>query len=381
MLENLYIKEREAYSRWASFENSMGLKGEGGKENNGAKGHAFERIEPGEAKTLLNVQGSGIINRIWMTVSDRTEATLRSLKLEIFWDNSDKPAVSMPLGDFFCAALGIPVAFESYLFSNPEGRSFNSFIQMPFWAGARVVITNESSSKLKHLFYDINYTLKPIDKANMLYFHSYWNRENNTVLCRDYTILNSLSGEGRFLGLNIGVNTNKLYGKSWFGEGEMKFFIDGDKEFPTLCGTGIEDYIGTAWGQGKYTNMTQGCPVAEEEAGKYAFYRFHIFDPVYFHENIKVTIQNIGGASRDDLLEIVNRGAPCKIVSSDNNIDCLFEKLYEQDFVLTKKSREGWYNYYREDDFSSTAYFYYDKPYSDLPALCSVEERTAGTEY
>ena len=377
MLEELFSRMPDAQSRWASFENPAGAKGQAGRENGRAKGHAFHCVEAGETKTLLNVDGSGVINRIWLTLSDRSAAMLRSLRLQMFWNHAEKPAVSVPLGDFFCAAMGKMTAFESCLFSNPEGRSFNCFIQMPFLTGAKITLTNESDVKLIHLFYDVDYTLKPMDAGRMLYFHSHWNRENPTALCRDYEILPRLDGEGRFLGVNMGVNANKIYGGSWFGEGEFKVWLDGDGECPTLCGTGTEDFIGTAWGQGVYSHMTQGCLVSDAENQAYVFYRFHIHDPIYFHESIRVAMQDIGGANKDHLLGVIGQGAPCKIVSRDGG-DAGFEGLYEKAFAFTSDSPDGWYNYYRQDDFSSTAYFYYDRPVSELSALADVSGRVEG---
>lgn len=352
----LYLKDKNAHTRWASFENPKGEKGQGGKENGGAKGRPSESVKAGETKTLMSVEGSsGVVNKMWITVDNRSPEMLQLLKLEMFWDNADTPAVSVPLGGFFCAPVGNPAAFESYLFSNPEGRSFNCFIQMPFLSGAKITLTNESDTTLGSLFYDVNYTLKPIDKDAIMYFHSVWNRENPVELCKDYTILSKSGGEGRFLGFCMGVNTNPLYETSWFGEGELKVYLDGDGEFPTLCGTGTEDYIGTAWGQGKFANMSQGCLVANDN--KYSYYRFHIADPIYFHSDVKVTMQNMGGAMKEQLLRIVASGAPVKVVTGGG------AQLYLEDFKLTESSPDGWYNYYRSDDFSSIAYYYFDKPF------------------
>jgi hypothetical protein len=162
-------------SRDSSFENLNGGKGAGGKTNQGAKGHAFEPIKSGETKTLLNISESGIIGRIWCTVSNRTPLMLRSLRLRIYWDRASKAAVDVPLGDFFGSALSIVPAFQSALFADPEGRSFICYIRMPFRKGARITITNESQIDLSILFFDVDYTTsKPSD--NWLYFHACWNR-------------------------------------------------------------------------------------------------------------------------------------------------------------------------------------------------------------
>ena len=140
-MKKLY-KWSDTQTRWASFENPSGIKGQGAKENMGAKGHAFNCIKAGEGKNLLDIKGCGIITRIWMTVqTDCQRALLRALRIEMYWDGTSTPAVSAPLGDFFGIALGIRVPFESELFSDPRGRSFNCYIPMPFRKAARIVIT------------------------------------------------------------------------------------------------------------------------------------------------------------------------------------------------------------------------------------------------
>jgi hypothetical protein len=124
---DLFTKPKGVVTRWSSFENLAARKGEGGRENQGAKGHAFDSIKPGETKVLLDVAGSGVVRRMWITLRPRDPKILRALRLEMFWDGSDKPAVSVPLGDFFNWVHGRPVKFENALFANPEGRSFVCF--------------------------------------------------------------------------------------------------------------------------------------------------------------------------------------------------------------------------------------------------------------
>jgi len=140
-----------------------------------------------------------VIRRIWITVGERTPVMLRSLRLEMFWDDAKKPAVSVPLGDFFGAALGQTVAFENALFSSPEARSFNTIVPMPFRRSARLVLTNQSASDLTRVFYDVDYTLGP-PSPDMLYFHAYWRRERPTSLGQDFSVLPSITGRGRYLG-------------------------------------------------------------------------------------------------------------------------------------------------------------------------------------
>jgi hypothetical protein len=198
-------------SHWTSPETRDVPQGQGGRENQAAKGHPYDTIRAGESLVLANIQGSGVIRRIWITVGERTPVMLRSLRLEMFWDNAEKPAVSAPLGDFFGAALGQTVAFENALFSSPEGRSFNTIVPMPFRRAARLMLTNESSADLTRVFYDVDYTLGP-PPLDMLYFHAYWRREHPTVLGEDFRVLPAIEGRGRYLGAVFGVETDQTYG-------------------------------------------------------------------------------------------------------------------------------------------------------------------------
>ena len=348
-----------AKTRWASFENPRGEKGAGGTANRGAKGRAFEPIQIGEIKTLLDTSGSGIIHRMWLTIPTSFHPLMDQLILRMYWDRESSPSVEVPLGAFFCAPLNQMRSFESALFSSPEGRSFNCFIPMPFMTGAKITLTNESSKVVSHLFYDINYELCMLDADKILYFHSYWNRET-PELCKDYTILPKVEGCGRYMGQCLAVRANSDYGKMWFGEGEFKAYIDGDNALPTLCGTGIEDYIGTAWGQGEYSNFTQGCTIADTEKFEYTFYRFHTVDPIYFESDIRITVQSIGGGDRQDVLAALRHGANLVPVSRDAGGH--FVGLFEDEFHLSENAEDGWYNFYRQDEYTSCAYFFLDRP-------------------
>lgn len=362
--------------RWNSFENPNSGKGAGGSENKGAKGHPYDLLKGGESKVLMDVEGSGIITRMWFTIQDRSPKMLRSLKIEIFWDNAKKPAVSAPFGDFFGNGLGRMVAHQNELFSNPEGRSFNCFIPMPFKKGAKVVVTNEGKTDLNMLFYDINFVeLKDWNDDN-LYFHCFWNRDTATTPGIDYTILPHVEGYGRFLGVNFGVIGNPVYKKSWWGEGEVKMYIDGDTNLPTLVGTGTEDYIGTAWGQGKFINRYTGCLVADTENDYWTFYRYHIPDPIFFKDEIRVTIHALGGNQKDKVIEMLDEGAPIIPISIQG--EQIFVGLMDSVPAVNLKTDNllsGWTNFYRQDDWSSTAYFYLNKPENNLPRLAETELR------
>jgi hypothetical protein len=372
--QELYKIPNDTETGWASFENPTAGKGKGGAENKKAKGHPSDNIAPGETKTLLDIKGAGVIQRIWLTINDRSPGMLRSLRLEIYWDESKKPAVSVPLGDFFGVGLGRKVAFQSALFSDPEGRSFNCYIPMPYRKAAKIVLLNEHSKPV-HLFYDIAFQRVKSHSDDVLYFHAYWNRVLKTELGKDFEILPTVKGKGRFLGMNMGVITNPLYQTSWWGEGEVKMYLDGDTDLPTINGTGTEDYIGTAWGQGLFNHLYQGCLVADEKNRQWALYRYHVPDPIYFTKDCKVTIQIMGGEMRDKVREYAKNGAPLIPVTVSGKE---FTKLLEKTPALQLTDvnfPEGWTNYYRQDDVSATAYFYLSTPASDLPPLQQTQVR------
>jgi hypothetical protein len=302
---------------------------------------------------------------------------LRSLKLEMFWDNETKPAVCAPLGDFFGVGLGKTAKFHNALFASPEGRSFICFIPMPFKTGARIQVTNESSRDLTHIYFDVDYQRAQAWSEKNLYFHAYWSRDHATTLARDFELLPRVSGRGRFLGVNVGVNANPAYRDTWWGEGEVKFFLDGDRDHPTFAGTGSEDYIGTGWGEGEFFNDFSGCLVADEKKLQWAFYRFHIPDPVFFDSGCRVTLQQIGGGPKATLAALQHANVPLIPVSIDHEGDLV--QLYKEGAVAQAddpKLPDGWMNFYRSDDVSATAYFYLGTPSDDLPALQPAARRT-----
>ncbi len=362
---DLFKKGNGITTHWASPENPKARKGKGGIPNDGRKGSPCLPLLPGESFVMAEAKGmSGTVRRIWVTISERAPFMLRSLRLDFYWDMVDKPSFSVPFGDFFGHGLGRTFVFDSALFSNPEGRSFNCFIPMPFKTGMKIVITNESDQPLPLLYYDVNYTTGDHHDDDMLYFHAHYRRENKTTLRKDFEFLPRVEGEGRFLGVNAGIIVNQeKYLKTWWGEGEVKMYIDGDTEFPSLCGTGTEDYIGTAWEQGEYSTLYQGCPIADFKNNQFAFYRFHIPDPVYFSKDIRVTIQQIGFCNfnlRDQLAKEPNTyykaGAGKPEFDMKNPIEL---PPYLE----------------REDDVSSCSYFYLDKPETSLNEIDPVEKR------
>ena len=374
---NIFQFDPDSAPRWSSFENPTAAKGRAAMENNGAKGHPSDDLEPGETKTLLDVKGAGIINRIWVTIIDRSPEMLRSLRLEMFWDNAKEPAVSVPFGDFFGMGLGKTAKYHNALFANAEGRSFLSFVPMPFKTAARIQITNESGKRLSHLFYDINFQQKKWNSSN-LYFHAYWHRDTATTLSEDFALLPQVKGRGRFLGTNVGVIVNQAYENYWWGEGEVKVYLDGDKAYPTLAGTGTEDYIGTAWGQGEFFNDYSGCLLANKDDMGWAFYRYHIPDPIYFNSDCRVTLQQIGGNKKELVAALQEKGVPLIPVGLDDTKNPV-RPLYKKNSVVNLKDAslpEGFVNFYRSDDVSATSYFYLDAPAAGLPHLPSVAIRT-----
>ena len=375
------FRYQDAEPRWASPENPSGAKGLGGRENRGGKGHPFETLRAGQSLTLLDVEGAGTVRRIWITISDRSPAMLRSLRLEMFWDGAASPAVSVPFGDFFGPGLGRTTAFENALFSSPEGRSFNSVVPMPFRTRARLVLTNESNVDLARVYFDVDYTVGDSHGPDVLYFHASWRREPKTALGKDFELLPALTGRGRFLGVNVGVVTDAGYGETWWGEGEVKIYLDGDGSHPTLVGTGTEDYIGTGWGQGAYVHRYQGAPIAEQATRQWTFYRFHIPDPIFFGSACRVTLQQMGGADKKDVQKLVAAGVPLTPVTLDYGDRDKFLRFLDRATPVQLDDPalpDGWVNFYRQDDVSATAYFYLDRPERSGQALAPVSERVAG---
>lgn len=358
----------------STFENFNGLRNNGGKVNKTAKGHAFEELKAGETKTLLDLQGPGIIQRMWFTVRDRSPEMLRAMRLRMYWDGQSKAAVDVPFGDFFGFGLGKAVRMETALFANPEGRSFNCFISMPFKTGAKITISNESDRANEMIFYDIDFVQLKKPEPNALYFHAFWTRQKNSALGKDFEFLPRIEGKGRYLGLNMGIRTDACYENTGWCEGEVKLYMDGDDQYPSYIGTGTEDYIGTAWGVGQYINLYQGCTVANDSTREYAFYRFHVPDQVVFWEHFRGTIQQMGGEMRDYVRRLIRNKVPLQpimVLAGDKTIRLLDQPkdIFDEDFP------DGWVNFYRRDDYSATSYFYLDRPSTNLPQLPGVEER------
>jgi hypothetical protein len=249
-------------------------------------------LEAGSLTTLADIEGPGVIQHIWMTV--RPEA-YRDTVLRFFWDEEETPSVEVPLGDFFCNGHGLRYNVTSLpVCVNPSG-GFNCYWPMPFRRRARVTIENQRWEAIGGFFYQITYALTEIPD-NAAYLHAQWRRSMTTREYPEHVILDGVRGQGHYVGTFIAWTQ---FSDGWWGEGEMKFFMDGDCEFPTICGTGTEDYFGGAWGFGSETFSTAflGYPLYQREPGrvpKHAMYRWHILDPIRFRESLKVTIQALG---------------------------------------------------------------------------------------
>ena len=343
-------KYKKSEPRWINFENPTGEKGKAAIENHGAKGHAFERFCDGEVKTLCNFQGSGFVRRIWITLSQRTPEILQGVTLKMYWDNSEAPQVDVPLGDFFCMGLGIMRPFENHFFSTAEGRSFSCFIPMPFRKSCRITLTNNSGILIKSLYYDINLTLEEVDEDDMYFYAKFNNIELNEIE-KDATILPYTKGSGRFLGANISVFPNEeWYGDLWWGEGEVKIYIDGDDKYPTLAGTGAEDYVGSAWMLGEFCNDSNGCVSKDEN--RVSMYRFHINDPIFFHNDIRVGIQVMGGGRVEKVKKAIKSGYPCVPVTDNENGE--FRHIYKKKIADLRSDVQ----FFRCDKYRMVAYYY-----------------------
>jgi hypothetical protein len=287
-----------AESRAITWENRTGEKGAGGKEREGRKGSpAIPKIKNGETVTLMDVAGPGIIRHIWITIPDRSPQALRNMILRMYWDENEIPSVEVPLGEFFGSAHGRAVPLVSAYTTMTLGRGFNCYYPMPFAKHAKVTVTNDmpDNKDMGSFFFQIDYELRDELPDKTGYFHVRFSRQNPTIEKQDYVILDHVQGPGFFLGCVIGVRS---LGPHWWGEGEMKFYMDGDTDYPTICGTGTEDYFCAAWGMDLYQTPYHGCTLnLTNEHFKHplvSMYRWHDKDPVYFRKEFKATMQQIG---------------------------------------------------------------------------------------
>lgn len=368
--QSLYEVPQGVETRWISFENPTGAKGQGGTAAQGRKGAFFKPLKAGETMVLADIEGPAVIRRIWATVRGVPEM-LRGIVIRIYWDDQATPSVEAPLQDFFGVPFARQVRFESSLFSSPEGRSLNCFIPMPFKKRARVIVENQSPKDCEALAFDLDYTIGDKLPEPLCYFHARYRRENPTTPTRDFEILPKVIGMGRYLGANIGIRTLGDYREPiWFGEGEIKIYLDGDDAYPTLVGTGTEDLVGSAWGLGKFSHLYQGTLLAEKDDGVWALYRYHVPDPVYFHKDLRVTIQQMAGATLRQMKEQI---AP-------QNYPQLTETHATFDPSKHSDPRK-WLNFEVPQDVCATAYWYQTLPSPDFGPLEPYEKRMVDLDW
>ena len=283
-------------SRAVTFENPTGDRGAGGAAAGGRKGAPSQRLRPGARVLLADLEGPGMVRHLWMTFPPAPPEEMRAVWMEVFYDAATEPSISVPCLDFFGLPHGRPVPYASALTTMPEGRGLNAFFPMPFRDRMRVELTNGSSRAIE-LYYQIDYTKQRALPDDVGFLHCSFRRENPTTMGRDFVIAEVPGGPGRFLGCVVGVRV--LDDGTWYGEGEVKVYRDGDRDRPTICGTGLEDYVGSAWGMGAHHGPYAGAPLVVGAAGLalpafVGFYRWHVVDPIVFADELKVTIQQIG---------------------------------------------------------------------------------------
>jgi len=310
-----------AKSRSNSPENFTGEKGKGGMADlkdkdvpnvanasnaardlgKGWKVNPFIIINSKQIITIAEMEGPGAIQQIWMTPTGNWRFSI----LRIYWDDEKEPSVECPVGDFFASAYNQYAQLSSLAVCVNPGSAFNCYWVMPFRKKCRITLENLDDNVMR-LYYQINYTLTEIDN-DAAYFHTQFRRSYPT---KDaiHTLLDGVKGKGQYVGTYMAW---RVHDNGWWGEGEIKFYLDGDKEFPTICGTGTEDYFCGSYNfENKVTKQYQefttpyaGMHQVIRPDGLYnavtafGLYRWHITDPVRFDKDLKVTIQDLGWRS------------------------------------------------------------------------------------
>ena len=304
-----------AQSRSISPENFNGAKGMGGMATEGTGKNCAKdlgqgwkvspsvKVAPGETFEMAIIEGPGAIQQIWLTPTGNWRFSI----LRIYWDDQEHPSVECPVGDFFACGWGKYAQVSSLAICVNPGSAFNCYWEMPFQKKCRMTLSNLDDKEMV-LYYQINYTLTEIP-PDAAYFHAQFRRTNPLPYKEDCTILDGVSGKGHYVGTYMawGVNNN-----GWWGEGEVKFYMDGDDKFPTICGTGTEDYFCGSYnfdvgkengGYREFTTPYAGLPQVLRPDGLYqsntrfGMYRWHIMDPIRFQSELRVTIQALGWRS------------------------------------------------------------------------------------
>lgn len=335
----------QARTRSISAENPTGERGKGGMAipnpsepkpaasaraaddlGQGWKVRPFLRVNAGETTTLMDVDGPGVIQHIWMV-----EGLKRAHVLRFYWDGEATPSIEVPAPDFFAVGHEKFARVNSQaVVVNPQN-AMNCYWPMPFRKHVKITFTNEAAEDLALLAYQVDYAETKVP-ANAGYFHAQWRRGNSSRE-NPYVILDGVKGKGRYVGTFLAWTQ---LSKGWFGEGEIKFYMDGDKDFPTLCGTGTEDYFCGSYGFPEpYTTAYTGTVLPSKDSeipGYWSLYRWHILDPICYEKDLRVTIQALGWGP-----------------------DGKYMKL--------------------SDDIASVAYWYQQEPHAAFPALPSLEQR------
>jgi hypothetical protein len=301
----------KAKTRSISPENFTGEKGRGGMATEGTGANAARdlgqgwkvspsvRIKPKQVFTLAEITGPGAIQHIWMTPTGNWRFSV----IRFYWDGETTPSVEAPVGDFFASGWGRYAQINSLAVTVNPGSAFNSYWTMPFRKSARITMENLADEEMT-LYYQVDYTITEIE-ADAAYFHAQFRRANPLPYKQVYTLLDGVKGEGHYVGthMNWGVNNN-----GWWGEGEIKFFMDGDTDFATIVGTGTEDYFCGSYNfENRETRQYQtfstpytGLSLVIKPDGVYqsqqrfSLYRWHIPDPIRFEKDLRVTIQALG---------------------------------------------------------------------------------------
>lgn len=331
-----------ARTRSISAENPTGEKGMGAMSTEGIGASAARELGQGwkispavhidskQVYTIAEIQGPGVIQHIWMTPTGNWRFSI----LRIYWDGEKEPSVEVPVGDFFASAWQKYGQISSLaVCSNPHS-GLNSYWPMPFRKSARITLENLDTAQIT-LYYQVDYALTDVADDEG-YFHAQFRRANPQPYKAPYTILDGVKGWGQYVGTYLawGTHTSK-----WWGEGEVKFYIDGDTKFPTICGTGTEDYFGGSYDfenddhqYQEFTTPYSGLSLVIRPDGLYEsqqrfnLYRWHIMDPVRFEKDLKVTIHALGWRSGGRYLPL-------------------------------------------QDDISSTAFWYQTEPHAPFPPL------------
>lgn len=312
----------DAKTRSISPENFTGEKGRGGmadpSKNSGERNVAnashvarelgigwkvnpFITINGGETFTIAEMEGPGAVQQIWMTPTGNWAHTI----IRFYWDDETEPSVEAPVGAFFGMGWNEFAPMNSLAMTVNPGSAFNSYWKMPFRKKCRITVENMSTDPM-NLYYQVNYTLTEVTEDEA-YFHAQYRRSNPTKGSL-HTILDGVKGKGHFVGMYMGVQVNN---KGWWGEGEVKFFLDGDKDFATIVGTGLEDYFCGSYNfENKVTRQYQEYSTAYaglhqvirpdgvyNSQQRFGMYRLHIMDPIRFDQDLKITVQDLGWRS------------------------------------------------------------------------------------